>query len=386
MAQPIDIQKLLPIYKVENDCLLSVRGDVTIAYEVTLPEIFTLSNEEYETFHQAWIKAIKILPRYSVFHKQDWFVADKIKANFEKDDISFLTRASERFFNERPFLHHQCYVLLTKKPVGRKAASSVYSNLLCRSMVPEATISPVLFQEFLDSAGQFERILTDSGFIGLRRLTDDELAGTDKRPGLLAQYLSLPANGEVPTLKDIVFKDGLKVGDNCCQLYTLADAENLPGMCGSRINYDKYCTDRTKFSVGFASVLGQLLSCNHIYNQYIFIDDTAKTLKLLEAKRRRLQSLSAYSRENAIARDATADFLNEAIASQRLPVKGHFNVLAWTDTPAELKDMRNQIASAMVQMDANPKQETDGAPQIFWAGLPGNEADFPMNDTFDWRF
>lgn len=383
MAQPIDIHKLLPIYKVENDCLLSVRGDVTLAYEVTLPEIFTLSNEEYEAFHQAWIKAIKILPRYSVFHKQDWFVADQIIANFEKDDVSFLTRASERFFNERPFLHHKCYILLTKKPDGRKPASSVYSNLLRRSMVPEATINPLLFQEFLDSTGQFERILSDSGFVGLKRLTNDELAGTDKKPGLLAQYLSLPANGEVPTLKDIVFKDGLKVGDNYCQLYTLADAEDLPALCGSRINYDKYCTDRTKFSVGFASALGQLLSCNHIYNQYIFIDDTAKTLKLLEAKRRRLQSLSAYSRENAIARDATADFLNEAIASQRLPVKGHFNVLAWTDVPTELKDMRNQIASAIVQMDASPKQETDGAPQIFWAGLPGNEADFPMNDTFD---
>jgi conjugation system TraG family ATPase len=34
-------------------------------------------------------------------------------------------------------------------------------------------------------------------------------------------------------------------------------------------------------------------------------------------------------------------------------------------------------------MDASVKQETIGAPQIFWAGIPGNEADFPMNDTFD---
>jgi len=32
-------------------------------------------------------------------------------------------------------------------------------------------------------------------------------------------------------------------------------------------------------------------------------------------------------------------------------------------------------------MDAAAKQETDGAPQGWWAGLPGNEADFPMNDT-----
>ena len=37
----------------------------------------------------------------------------------------------------------------------------------------------------------------------------------------------------------------------------------------------------------------------------------------------------------------------------------------------------------MAQMDATAKQETDGAPQVWWAGLPGNEADFPMNDTFD---
>jgi Bacteroides conjugation system ATPase, TraG family len=34
-------------------------------------------------------------------------------------------------------------------------------------------------------------------------------------------------------------------------------------------------------------------------------------------------------------------------------------------------------------MDATPKLETEGYAQIFWAGIPGNAADFPMNDTFD---
>src|SRR6202012_2696863 len=122
---------------------------------------------------------------------------------------------------------------------------------------------------------------------------------------------------------------------------------------------------------GFASTLGQLLTCSHIYNQYIFIGDTAKTLKELESKRRRLQSLSAYSRENAIGRDATADFLNEAISAQKLPVKAHYNILAWTDDKEELKELRNVISSSLAQMDAVPKQETDGAPQLFWSGLPG---------------
>ena len=184
-------------------------------------------------------------------------------------------------------------------------------------------------------------------------------------------------------MKDITFQDGVQIGSQHCQIYTLGDAADLPALCGSRINFDRYSTDKTKFSIGFASTLGQLLPCNHIYNQYIFIEDTLKTIQKLERKRLRLQSLSAYSRENTIARDATNDFLNEAISQQRLPVKAHFNVQVWTANKEELKDLKNLVSSALAQMDAVAKQETIGAAQIFWAGIPGNEADFPMNDTFD---
>src|SRR5690606_16921661 len=223
----------------------------------------------------------------------------------------------------------------------------------------------------------------DSGFVQLNRLTNDQLAGDETKVGLIERYCFLLNETEKASIKDIHLKDEIKVGSSHVQLFSLSDVEHLPSLCGSRINYDKYSTDRTKCSIGFASPLGQLLNCNHIFNQYIFIDDSAKTLKKLEAKRLRLQSLSAYSRENSIARDATQEFLNEAIGQQRLPVKSHFNVLAWCDDPEEKKAVRTPVSSAMAQMDATPKQETDGAAQIWWAGIPGNEADFPINDTFD---
>jgi type IV secretory pathway VirB4 component len=77
------------------------------------------------------------------------------------------------------------------------------------------------------------------------------------------------------------------------------------------------------------------------------------------------------------------DYLSEAVAMSRLPVKAHFNVLAWSDEPALVKDIRNKVSSAMASMDATAKRETDGQAQIWFAGLPGNQADFPMNDTFD---
>jgi conjugation system TraG family ATPase len=372
-----ELTDILPVYGVEHDAILSKQGDVTVAFKVDLPEIFTLSDQEYEAFHHGWIKAIKVLPKHCVMHKQDWFTQNKHIANFSGPDQSFLSRSSERFFNERPYLDHECYIMLTKKPLNRKISSSIFSNLLRRTIVPEETLQPKHLNDFLNHVGQFERILSDSGFMKLSRLKNDELIA------VIEKYMNLQIPGENFILRDIEFDNKLKVGEQHLQLYTMSDAENVPALCGSRINYDKYSTDRTKFSVGFASPIGQLLSCNHIYNQYIFIEDVQKTLQKLESKRLRLQSLSAYSRENAIAKEATDNFLNEAIGEQRLPVRAHFNLIAWTDDIDKLKELRNLCSSALTQMDATPKMETEGAPQIFWAGIPGNEADFPMNDTFD---
>jgi conjugation system TraG family ATPase len=374
--------KLFPLYKIENDCILSKQGDCTLAFQLSLPELFVLSDREYEAFHQVLIKAIKVLPTHSIFHKQDWFLATRHQANFSNDN-SFLTTASERFFHERPYLDHQCYLFLTRKSTTRGNTTSMTSSLFNTSLIPKEIQHPQKLQEFFDGVGQLQRILEDSGFVKMKKLTAHDLIGTKETTGLLERYCFLTSKHDHPIIKDIHLQNELRIGDNLCQLYSLADVEDLPSLCGSRITYDKYSSNKIPFSVGFASPLGQLLACNHMVNQYVFIQDVQKTIRMLESKRLRLQSLSTYSRENAIARDATNDFLNEAIASQRLPIKAHFNVLVWSDSQQELKELKTQVSSAFAQMDATAKQETDGAPQIFWAGLPGNEADFPMNDTFD---
>lgn len=376
------LEDLLPLLGVEKDCIVSKQGDITIGYKVELPEVFTLSDEEYEAFHQGWVKAIKLLPKFSVLHKQDWFTESNFIPVPSKKQ-SFLKGASDRHFAGRKYFKHTCYLYLTKKPDDRKQSTSLFSNLLRSSIVPAQTINQGLLEDFLDKCGQFKRILEDTGFINLERLKNGDLGSGAKCAGTIERYCTLQDNLTIPIVRDIEFDKGIKVGSKNCLLFTLADAEDLPSLCGSRINLEKYSTDKTKFSIGFASSLGQLLPFNHIYNQYVFIDDAQKTLYKLEKKRLRLQSLSAYSRENSISRDATNDFLNEAISQQRLPVRAHFNVLAWTEDTGQLKEIRNSIGSAFAQMDATAKEETAGAAQIYWAGLPGNSSDFPSNDTFD---
>jgi conjugation system TraG family ATPase len=383
MQSELNINQMMPVMSIEHDCILSKQGDVTLVYKARLPEIFTLSEPEYEAFHQSWIRAIKTLPSHSILHKQDWHLKRTYEGTAMGTDKGFIPAAARRHFSGRSYLQHECYILITKKPEGRKTKNSLLSSLLSKSLVPGETLSASALQEFLSKASQFKRILEDSGLVSLEQLKSDELQSFQRKTGLIEKYCFLSEKESDLFYKDLDFTDGITIGDQHARLYTLGDAADLPHLCGSRITYDKFSTDKTKFPVSFACSLGLLLDCNHVYNQYVFIEDPRAALKKLEIKRLRLQSLSAYSRENSIARDSVNDFLNEAISQQRLPVKAHFNVLAWTDNPAELPELKNKVSSALSQMDAAAKPELTGAPQIWWAGIPGNAAEFPMNDTFD---
>lgn len=378
----IEAADIFPVYAVEHDCMLSVNGDITIAYRLQLPEVFTLSHNDYDALHHVWVKAIRTLPENAVIHKQDWFCADKFKADFSGAGDELLMRASERFFSERPFFAHECFLFLTLKSISRRPASSAYCNLLRKSVVPAQVLSEKVKAGFEQQCTQFITILTDSGFISATRLPDDELAGTANKPGIIERYCFLLAKNQPAQIKDVNLKGGIKIGDKQVGLFTMADSDHLPSLCGSRVNHDAYSTDNSKFSLGFASPLGVLLPCNHIYNQYIFLDDAHAVVKKLEAKKLRLQSLSAYSRENAVSKDAVNDYLNEAVALGHMPLKAHFNVLTWGNGPSG-ENPRNLVGSAMSVMDTVAKLESDGAAQIWYAGIPGNAADFPMNDTFN---
>ena len=375
----MDISQVFPIYKIEQDMILSRQGDITAAYAVELPEIFSLNPSGFQAMHAAWNKAIGVLPGQTVLHKQDWFTSKAFQGTYAGKDHSFHSLASERFFEGRPHLEHRCRLFVTKRPKGSKLGNAAVSNLLRKSLIPEEHIAPTIREDFKNVLGQLRQILSDAG-IGMRPLTGDEIAGSTLRKGLLEEYLSLD---DALVLQDIEFKPEWKIGNKYVQLYTMGDVEDLPSSVSPRVRYEPYGTDQSEFPVGFATPVCGLLPCNHIYNQFIFIEDHQKKLKELESKRLRLESLSSYSRENAIARDATAAFLNEAISSGRKAVKAHFNVMVWTDQKEALGQLRSLTSGALAKMNVVPRQETVSAPQIFWAGLPGNQAAFPVNETFD---
>mgnify|MGYP000694802879 CR=1 FL=1 len=222
------LESKFPLLAVEGGCIISKDADITVVYRVELPELFTVTSAEYEAIHAAWCKALKVLPEYSVVHKQDWFIRERYRPATGEGDMSFLSRSYERHFNERPFLTHACFLYLTKTTRERMHMRSDFSTL-CRGNIIPKEVNRESATKFLEAAEQFERILNDSGFLALVRLTGDEITGTADCPGLLERYFSLSLS-ETTSLQDIELgAEVLRVGNKRVCLHTLSDTEDLRG-------------------------------------------------------------------------------------------------------------------------------------------------------------
>lgn len=374
------LDDILPV-SVEHNCILSANGDITVVFKVAYPEGLTRSNEEYESLNQGRIKAIRSLPNHSVFVQQDVF-RKKIYQADELAGKSYLNKASDRFYAGRVYFEHSCYISITLSPPNRKPATSAFCSLLQRSIVPEQTINANSLQVWETQVSQFKRLMQEAG-IQLQRLNDDELSSTGNKAGWIEQYLFQLPSPEKLLIKDISFDGKVKVGGDWCQFFTLSDAESFPALCSARITHDAYSTDKTSFPVGYSSYAGLLLFTDHIYNQFIVLGDVNEARQRLERKNKRLYSLAKYSRENALSHQAGNEYLNEMLSDSKRPCHVHYNVMTIASNEDEAKEQVNQTMAAFAQMDAVAKYETVSAPQLYWAGIPGNAADIPKDHTIE---
>ena len=69
------------------------------------------------------------------------------------------------------------------------------------------------------------------------------------------------------------------------------------------VRYERLSTDRSDCLLSFAAPVGLLLSCDHLYNQYVFLEDSDENLRMFEKRARNMQSLSRYSRGNQINKE-----------------------------------------------------------------------------------
>ncbi|KGN86940.1 TraG family conjugative transposon ATPase, partial [Porphyromonas gulae] len=256
------LEAKFPLLSIEQGCIVSKEADITVAFRVELPELFTVTSAEYEAMHSAWHKAIKVLPNFSIVHKQDWFITEEYRGKLSEGGLGFLARSSERHFNERPYLHHSVYLFLTKSNKKRMAQQSNFSTLCRGHLIPKEIEDKEAVIKFMEAVDQFERIINDTMLIRLERMTEEELVGTKEKSGLLDRYFSL-SDEHHASLEDIrLGADLVRVGDNRLCLHTLSDTDDLPTAVSTDSRYERLSTDRSDCRLSFASPVGLMLSCN----------------------------------------------------------------------------------------------------------------------------
>lgn len=119
-----ELREYIPFIFVKDGCVFSKRGDMTFGWKVWLSVAYTVNEAGYDSIISSFLQAYKLLPPYTVVHKQDIFKFDTYHA---RPVGEFLGDAYEKHFEGRRFLNGYCYIYLTfssKSVIENKSGKS----------------------------------------------------------------------------------------------------------------------------------------------------------------------------------------------------------------------------------------------------------------------
>lgn len=375
------LEKRLPLLCYEDNMLISKTGDITACFEIELPEIYSCGASDFNNLHQTWVRAMRSLPDNVIVHKQDVFVEKKFVAR-QSQQQTFLSNASEKHFNGRRFLDHKCYVFISfcKSKNMHTSASSSFLNLSSIINTPLG-LNDNAVRDFDSSVASFFAILKENG-IESRRLSADELLGTNNEFGIIEKYLNLDFKKK-STLSDIQYTDReFIVGGKSVSLYTISDLDSLPQSVKTYSRHSKFSSDNLEFAVGYPSSICMALGFSHIYNQYFFFEDTNKIMKDVDAAAKHQISFSNISRENEVNAEYNMQFIDDVQREGLRPVYCSFNVVLWDVNPTTLNKKNTLLSSRLANMDMTVHKTEYVVPQVFWAGIPGAASQYPSELKF----
>ena len=368
------LDEVFPIACVEQGLVISKNADITVPYELILPELYTPSALDYDRMHQAFYSAMQGMNTNYVVHKQDWYTVDTYRPNFREmgSQTVSLLRSNERHFAERDCLHHRCLLFITRPLEETLRKKSNQSSLISPNLVPRKVINPAYVQELLEAASQFISALEETGLLSARRLTDEELDYQPTELSIYQNYFSL--SRQDTALTDLEFRP-FKVNGQYCGTTAISELNQFPSQVENSAPIKKYKVGQHVISSSSGYKIGMSLPFNHIYNQIFFVDETKKLLKQLEGETNRMTSFSLKSSQNLFNLNLKLGFIKKATESGDKIIRVHANVLTWHPEEKQMLQQRSQVKAGFSSMNFSPRQATSDAAVLYWACIPGNAAE-----------
>jgi conjugation system TraG family ATPase len=341
----INLNDFHPILDIQGHIVFANNGNLVLCYSIRNPEIFSLSQKDFEDIHGTWFQAFKSLPVDTIIHKQDVYSRAKFSADNLPND-SYLQRATYNYYKGRDYLEHSAFIFFIL-PLGKAFNPSKYVN-------PFRKLENGIHRKLDHTAEEFIKAVNDTvSFINNGRkivLTPmDEDGILELTHGFFNGF-----NKGFDT--DIQLnKSSLDIGD--FQFDVMAVNNELcfgEQVSSSRAN-DRFTSDDFVFHQGFADGLGLKLNENHIVNQTIYMDDKTKWRKILEKKIEELKKSSNFGTQNKVILKKIEEILTKINGdeSSRI-VRGHFNIIFWGRGFQELTKIATKIKTEFKELDIVP--------------------------------
>lgn len=341
----INVAAYHPIADIQENVIFANNGNVVLCYSGNLPEIYSLSEKDFEDIHGAWFQAIKSLPTGCVVHKQDVY----IKRSFTSENLpnkTFLEKATHKHFKGREYMEHKCYLffILTK---NKALNNSKYIN-------PFKKISKTVVPEMDDTIHSFLGAVSDSvSFINNSRKMEFTPLDSKEIQSLTNGYFNGFNEGFDTDI--ILEKKELNIGENYLDVLSinseLCFGENVQS---SKTN-EHFTSDDFVFHQGFIDGLGLTLNENHIVNQIIYLDDKQKWRKILDKKIEELNKSSNFGSQNKVVLKKIQYIQDQINADDNARViRGHLNIIYWDKEVKNLEKISSKIKTEFKELDIIP--------------------------------
>lgn len=334
-----------PILDIQGHTVFASNGNVLLCYRISLPEIYSQSETDFDELHASWFQAFKSLPSGTVIHKQDIYRKGRYAAD-RLPQQSFLQKATYDHFKGRPYMQHQSF-LFFMLPLDKTLKASKYVNPFRRV---ENGIHRKLDHRVLEFVGAVNDAVS---FINNSRKVSIEPIGEDTILGLTYSYFNGFNEGFDTDIQ--LSKKGVAIGDHHFDVLAI-NSERCFGesLQSSKVN-EKFTSDDFTFHQGFIDGLGLDLNEDHIVNHILYLDDKHKWRKLLEKKIEELSKSSNFGTQNRVVLKKVrhiVDRINEDDSSRI--IRGHLNVVFWSDDSAQLGSIASKIKTEFKELDMLP--------------------------------
>ncbi|AZB32110.1 hypothetical protein [Chryseobacterium balustinum] len=310
------------LYANENK-VVGTNGVFAMGFELELIEKYAMGEEDYEAVDQLWNRALKDMPQGSIFLKQDVFTEQNLNTGSYKEE-NYLQKATKEYFNDKPFLSHQCFVFFVLPP----------GNILNTNITnPFKRLNRKVFESFDDRINQFvttvEQIVNflNTGKINAGKAF--KLISFSENE-MLQHYDFYFNNFQAEYTSDRILKDDyLQIGNKKLSVLSTKDEEKMPESFKDLYVDKNFSTPKFKFFQNIGDLFGFELNFDHVYNQIICFEDNQKELSKLRNRLDLLKKSSSFDPNNkANAKKLTilTDQIADDIDSERI-IKGHFNII-----------------------------------------------------------